>query len=191
MTSEAAARIAPPTSRFDLSLTLVDAIEMPTRQRQGGEGGRAFARQQLVHPDFARLELERTRSHLEAPATVGRLLDMFQGFIVMSFETVHPAPERQRVVRTQRLHVGNLEAAALHAAQDVADRVELAIRKDVAVDEFGRERVVEMDRVPVLVPGVRRDRQALRRRDAVDGLRPYLRGEVPEATLPAGPAMTT
>ena len=43
-------------------------------------------------------------------------------------------------MRPQRLDVGNLEPRALHAALDIADGVELAIRKDITIDELGGTR---------------------------------------------------
>ena len=43
-------------------------------------------------------------------------------------------------MRPQRLDIGDLELGALHEALNVADGIELSVRKHVAVDEFGGHR---------------------------------------------------
>src|SRR5664279_690918 len=103
----------------------------PCEWQRGGASS-PLARQHLINTDLTGLKFERAGGHIKTPHSPSRFADVLQRLLMMLFKTHDPMPERQSVMGPQRLHVGNLEAVALHHALDIADRVELAIGKSVS-----------------------------------------------------------
>ena len=114
-------------------------VQVITRQREFRRAPCALARQHLIYANFARLKFQCTGRHVQPPHAPGRFADVMQRLFVMRFKSRHPVPERQCVMRTQRLNIIDLKMHALHHSLDVADGVQLSVGEYVTVDEFRRQ----------------------------------------------------
>lgn len=117
------------------------AVKIAPSQRYRRRAPLAPGRDDLVDARAAFLERARAGSHVEPPDAVGRFIDLLQSVLAARLESFHPVAQRQRVMRSQSFDVVNFEPGALHAELDVADAIELAIGKDVTVDEPGGRRL--------------------------------------------------
>lgn len=90
---------------------------------------------------FSALELDRARGHVQSPDAIDRHGYLLQSFFPSRFKSPDPLAQGQRVMGAQPFHVVDFEAFLLYHTQDVAHRVEFAVREHVAVDEFGGHRL--------------------------------------------------
>src|ERR687898_2066490 len=89
----------------------------------------------LGHTNPAGVERQRRPGHVEPPYPGAALAGEAHRTVPPGFEVGHPAAQRVRVVLTEVLDVADLEIAALDRGDDIADRQQLAVGKDVRVDE--------------------------------------------------------
>ena len=105
-------------------------------QREAGAGVRAeLDPQHLVQLDVVHVEPDLARGHVEPPHPSPSLAGLLDAGVPVLLEVRRPAGERPRVVLAQVLLVADLEAGRVHPRDQLADRQQLAVGEDVAVDE--------------------------------------------------------
>jgi len=97
-----------------------------------------FGEQELAHVKVAPLEPELCGRHVQPPRSRDFLARRGQRRIPVRFQPRNPSGERQRVVRTQRLDVDELEASRPSGGNRCLDGDELPVREDVPIDEVAR-----------------------------------------------------
>src|SRR6185312_15330271 len=133
-------------------------VDVGARARQRDVTARVgFREQDLRQPNATAGERVRGCRHVQPPYAVRLLAHERHGRITSMLQPSHPVPEGERVMLAQRLDIARLEAGALAAAHGCFERHELAIRKDVALDECA----------------LRPERAPREREQTARGLRPY------------------
>ena len=92
-------------------------------------------REDLVYLRAAGLEVQRGPGHVQAPHPCPRRAGDRDDRRPSSLPGSDPLPQRELVVLAQALDVPHLEPRRCMRDDDAADLVQLAVRKDVAIDE--------------------------------------------------------
>src|SRR5207253_6389026 len=95
------------------------------------------AGEDLVDLGAARFEVHGRGGHVQAPDAGPGQAHVGDGRVPVGLEVGDPLPQGEGVVLAQALEVPDLEARVLDGVDDRAYLVQLAVGKDVAVDEAG------------------------------------------------------
>src|SRR5215471_9248751 len=96
-----------------------------------------LAREDLIEPDRAVGERDRRARQVEEPGAIRPLAGQRARFLVPLAEALDPVPAGARVVEPKPLDVEDLEAGPLDLGQGLAEPGQIAVRKDVAIEELG------------------------------------------------------
>src|SRR5438105_575122 len=92
--------------------------------------------QGLDDPDAATAESVRRSRHVEAPHAIRLLAHQRDCFAAARLQAADPMAERKHVMLAQTLDVAQLEADALRARNDRRRGQDLAVGKNLAIDEL-------------------------------------------------------